>query len=109
MSADGPGTQHQLPPPRGRQRTDEGIIGSRVEAACERWSAYGYRRVTHGLRREGLVVNHKRVARIMRERGLKAYPRDGTSSRATAQRSRRFRTLHATLSLADRTGSGPPI
>ena len=59
--------------PRGRQRTDEDIVGSRVEAVCERWNAYGYRRVTHELRREGLVVNHKRVARIMRERGLKAY------------------------------------
>ena len=49
------------------------LSGSRVEAVCERWNAYGYRRVTHELRREGLVVNHKRVARIMRERGLKAY------------------------------------
>ncbi|MBK6488513.1 MAG: transposase, partial [Gemmatimonadetes bacterium] len=28
--------------------------------------AYGYRRVTHALRREGLVVNKKRVQRVMR-------------------------------------------
>jgi hypothetical protein len=30
---------------------------------------YGYRRVTVDLRRQGMVINHKRVARIMREAG----------------------------------------
>jgi len=30
----------------------------------------GYRRITHKLRREGLVVNHKRVLRLMREDNL---------------------------------------
>jgi len=33
---------------------------------------YGYRRVTAELRRQGLVVNHKRVARLMREDNLLA-------------------------------------
>ena len=28
---------------------------------------YGYRRVTHELRRRGYVVNHKRVARVIEE------------------------------------------
>ena len=28
---------------------------------------YGYRRITAELRRRGLLVNHKRVARLMRE------------------------------------------
>jgi putative transposase len=31
---------------------------------------YGYRRMTHQLRRHGLVVNHKRVLRLMRENNL---------------------------------------
>ena len=31
---------------------------------------YGYRRVTAELRRQGLLVNHKRVARLMREDNL---------------------------------------
>lgn len=31
---------------------------------------YGYRRVTHALRREGGKVNHKRVLRVMREESL---------------------------------------
>ena len=33
---------------------------------------YGYRRVTAELRRRGMSVNHKRVARIMREDNLLA-------------------------------------
>jgi putative transposase len=33
---------------------------------------YGYRRVTAELRRQGLLVNHKRVARLMREDNLLA-------------------------------------
>jgi putative transposase len=32
--------------------------------------AYGYRRITHELRRPGLAVNHKRVRRLMREDNL---------------------------------------
>ena len=31
---------------------------------------YGYRRVTHALRRRGYVVNHKKVLRLMREENL---------------------------------------
>jgi len=31
---------------------------------------YGYRRVTHELKREGWAVNHKRVARIMKKESL---------------------------------------
>lgn len=36
---------------------------------------YGYRRVTHELRRRGLLVNHKKVSRIMRLGGLGIRPR----------------------------------
>ncbi|WP_258052485.1 IS3 family transposase [Mesorhizobium sp. INR15] len=35
----------------------------------------GYRRVTHELRRRGHLVNHKRVARVMRAAGLGIKPR----------------------------------
>ena len=35
-----------------------------------RMVGYGYRRITHELRRQGRVVNHKRVRRIMREERL---------------------------------------
>ena len=40
------------------------------EVALEHRRRYGYRRVTAELRRRGLLVNHKRVARIMRQDGL---------------------------------------
>ncbi|MDP9840609.1 putative transposase [Neorhizobium huautlense] len=36
---------------------------------------YGYRRVTHELQRRGHLVNHKRVARVMRANGLGIRPR----------------------------------
>ena len=40
-------------------------------ALAHRWR-YGYRRITAELRRRGLLVNHKRVARLMREDNLLA-------------------------------------
>ena len=44
---------------------------SQIVAACGAKPAYGYRRVTWWLKRkEGLVVNRKRVLRVMREQGL---------------------------------------
>jgi hypothetical protein len=42
-----------------------------IVVACGEKPAYGYRRVAWWLRRkENLVVNRKRVLRVMRERGL---------------------------------------
>jgi putative transposase len=42
------------------------------KVALEHRGRYGYRRVGRELRRRGLVVNHKRVARLMREDNLLA-------------------------------------
>jgi len=51
---------------RADRQGDEQIV-----AACGAKPAYGYRRVSWWLRRkEGLVVNRKRVLRVMRERDL---------------------------------------
>ena len=55
--------------PKGRGR-DEEVLMARIEAICGEFLRYGYRRVTKQLRHEGWHVNHKKVARIMRERGL---------------------------------------
>jgi len=41
-----------------------------IESICSEFPAYGYRRVTHELRRRGILVNHKRVANLMREEAL---------------------------------------
>ena len=42
------------------------------QIALEHRRRYGYRRITAELRRRGLLVNHKRVARLMREDNLLA-------------------------------------
>jgi len=42
------------------------------QIALEHRRRYGYRRVNAELRRRGMLVNHKRVARIMREDSLLA-------------------------------------
>ena len=45
----------------------EAELKDRIEEISLEFPGYGYRRVTHQLRREGKLVNHKRVLRIMRE------------------------------------------
>lgn len=61
-----------------RRRQKDLALRAQIEAVLADFPAYGYRRVTHELRRRGEVVNPKRVARIMRESAL------------TPQRVRRF-------------------
>ena len=41
-----------------------------IECIVLEFPGYGYRRVTAALRREGWIVNHKRVLRVMREESL---------------------------------------
>ena len=62
--------------------SDDVRLRACIEAICTEYPRYGYRRVTHALRSQGLRVNHKKVARIMREDAL------------TVQRIRRF--IHTT-------------
>jgi len=59
---------------QGRAPIDEEMdVRSTIQAiVLEHRRRYGYRRVTRELRRRGMVVNHKRVARIMREDNLLA-------------------------------------
>jgi hypothetical protein len=48
-------------------------VRSTIQAiAVEHRRRYGYRRITRELRRRGMLVNHKRVARMMREDNLLA-------------------------------------
>ena len=47
----------------------------RIEALVEEFSGYGYRRITAQLHREGILINHKKVLRLMRERDLLCRPR----------------------------------
>ncbi|MED5374063.1 MAG: IS3 family transposase [Myxococcota bacterium] len=60
-------------PPAGSR--DRGLA-ARIRAIHKRsGGTYGCPRVTAQLRQDGLTVNHKRVARIMREHGLQGIPR----------------------------------
>jgi len=45
------------------------ILAAMQDIALE-FPKYGYRRVTHALRRDGIFVNHKKVRRIMKENNL---------------------------------------
>lgn len=49
---------------------EETALRDRIEEIILEFPGYGYRRVTHALRREGKYINHKRVLRIMREESL---------------------------------------
>jgi len=45
-------------------------LRERLQQLALKWSCYGYRRLTHELRRRGHRVNHKRVLRLVREDNL---------------------------------------
>ena len=49
---------------------DEGDVKAAIEKKAGAWPTYGYRRITKELQRAGWNINHKRVARLMREMGL---------------------------------------
>ena len=57
--------------PKTRELSPEDrALENRIEAITEEFPKYGYRKVTRQLHREGNPVNHKKVHRIMREKGL---------------------------------------
>ncbi len=57
--------------PKTQENTPEDLaLENRIEEITEEFPKYGYRKVTRQLRREGISVNHKKVHRIMREKGL---------------------------------------
>jgi putative transposase len=60
---------------RRKVKSPDKVLESRIGDICLEFSGYGYRRVTRQLHREGWRVNHKKVARIMRGKGLQCRPR----------------------------------
>jgi len=51
-------------------KADDVEIVARITAICDEFEAYGYRRVGAELRHQGLVVNAKKIRRLMREHAL---------------------------------------
>jgi putative transposase len=49
---------------------DDSELIAQIEVIIEEFPGYGYRRVTRELHRRDIPVNHKKVLRIMRQRGL---------------------------------------
>lgn len=52
------------------RHSDDTAIVEAMFAICDDFEFYGYRRVGAALRQQGLVVNHKKIRRLMREHGL---------------------------------------
>jgi putative transposase len=55
---------------RPQRAADDTAIVEAMFAICDAFEFYGYRRVGAALRQQGLVVNHKKIRRLMREHGL---------------------------------------
>jgi putative transposase len=53
-----------------RQRRDDAALRARLRELAIQRPRFGYRRLHVLLRREGIIVNHKRIARLYREEGL---------------------------------------
>ncbi|RWI31379.1 MAG: IS3 family transposase [Mesorhizobium sp.] len=55
---------------RPERPTDDTAIVEAMFEVCDVFESYGYRRVDAALRQQGLVVNHKKIRRLMREHDL---------------------------------------
>lgn len=53
-----------------RTEVDDTALVEAMAAICDEFEAYGWRRVQAALRQQGMVVNHKKVRRLMREHDL---------------------------------------
>jgi putative transposase len=49
---------------------DDTALIEAIAAICDEFEAYGWRRVRAALRQQGIVVNHKKIRRLMREHDL---------------------------------------
>ena len=65
MAGIGPSSYHYR-----HRKVVDGQLREQLLALAERWGRFGYRRLTVMVRRQGLVVNRKRVYRLYRALGL---------------------------------------
>ena len=54
-------------------QVEDSEIVARIRAICDEFETYGYRRVVAALRHQGIIVNGKRVRRLMREYDLQPW------------------------------------
>ena len=55
---------------RTRCARDDTAIVEAIAAICDEFEFYGWRRVRAELRHRGMIVNHKKIRRLMREHDL---------------------------------------
>ncbi len=57
-----------------KKKPSDKALMARMEQICLEYPRYGYPRVTKQLQREAWIINHKKIARIMREKGWSCRP-----------------------------------
>ena len=57
-----------------RAAQDDTAIVEAIAAICEELEFYGWGRVRAELRHRGMIVNHKKIRRLMREHDLRPRP-----------------------------------
>ena len=67
-----------------KHSADDTAIVEAMAAICDEFEHYGWRRVRAALRQQGLVVNHKKIRRLMREHDLQPKIRRRFSSSNTS-------------------------
>jgi putative transposase len=97
-----------------RQKPDETVLRRRIRELADKHKSYGYRFITALLRREGFLVNKKRVYRIWQEEGLQQTRRRVAKRRygpagETLQRAERRNHVWSYDFIEDRTESGNKI
>ncbi|UFW91922.1 IS3 family transposase (plasmid) [Bradyrhizobium barranii] len=55
---------------RSEKAADDTAIVEAIATICDEFEHYGWRRVQAALRQQGLIVNHKKIRRLMREHDL---------------------------------------
>jgi putative transposase len=53
-----------------KKALDDTALVEAIAGICDAFEAYGWRRVRAALRQQGVVANHKKIRRLMREHGL---------------------------------------
>jgi len=71
-----PESTHYYNPKKDLARTKRSTdIADAIEEIATEFPSYGYRRVIAALRRKGMVVNHKKVLKIMKKMGIQCRKR----------------------------------
>ena len=79
-------------------------IADAIEAIAYDFPSYSYRRITAALRRQGMVVNHKKVAKIMKNMGIQCRKRKRFVSTTNSNHSLRTYPNLAKDMVVNRTG-----